>query len=263
MKYCRFSTPDGPKFGVIENVNGADQITRIASGIGIPDLKASQQTAPIGLDRASLLPPVQPSKILCVGRNYRDHAKELGNEVPAEPLIFMKPPSSLIAPGERIVRPKALSQRVEYEGELAVVIGRRCRNLSEKDDVRPYILGYTCANDVTARDLQKKDNQWTRAKGFDTFCPVGPLVTDEVDPWIGTRIETRVNGEVRQSESTTLFIFPLDVVIRFISQVMTLLPGDLILTGTPAGVGPLVAGDEVVVSIERIGSLKNSVIDGV
>jgi 2-keto-4-pentenoate hydratase/2-oxohepta-3-ene-1,7-dioic acid hydratase in catechol pathway len=142
------------------------------------------------------------------------------------------------------------------------VIGKKCRSLGPNDDVRPYIFGYTCANDVTARDLQKKDPQWTRAKGFDTFCPVGPVVTDEIDPWKGVRVESRVNGEPRQSESTLAFIFPVDVVLRFISQVMTLLPGDLVLTGTPAGVGPLVAGDEVSVSVEGIGSMTNPVIDG-
>jgi 2-keto-4-pentenoate hydratase/2-oxohepta-3-ene-1,7-dioic acid hydratase in catechol pathway len=197
-----------------------------------------------------------------VGRNYSDHAKELGNEVPKEPLIFLKPPSSLISPDEQIVRPRHLSQRVDFEGELTVVIGKKCRGLKPDADVRPYILGYTCANDVTARDLQKKDDQWSRAKGFDTFCPVGPIITDEIDPWKGVRVETRVNGQVKQSESTLAFIFPIDVVLRFISQVMTLLPGDLVLTGTPAGIGPLVAGDKVNVSIEGIGSLSNSVVDG-
>jgi 2-keto-4-pentenoate hydratase/2-oxohepta-3-ene-1,7-dioic acid hydratase in catechol pathway len=204
---------------------------------------------------------VNPSKIICVGRNYRDHAKELGNEPPTEPLIFMKPPSSIIGPGDKIVRPR-ISERVDFEGELGVIIKEPCRNVGENEDVRRYILGYTCVNDVTARDLQKKDDQWTRAKGFDTFCPVGPLVTDAVDPWKGVQVETRVNGTIRQSASTTEFIFPLDVIIRYISRVMTLLPGDLICTGTPAGVGPLVAGDEVEVSIAGIGTLKNSVIDG-
>jgi 2-keto-4-pentenoate hydratase/2-oxohepta-3-ene-1,7-dioic acid hydratase in catechol pathway len=204
---------------------------------------------------------VLPSKIVCVGRNYSEHAKELGNEVPSEPLIFLKPPTTIIGPGEKIARPRQLSQHVDFEGELAIVIAKPCRALRPGDEVRPYILGYTCANDVTARDLQKKDGQWTRAKGFDTFCPVGPIVTDEIDPWKGVRIETRVNGQIKQSESTKDFIFPIDVVLRFISQVMTLLPGDIVLTGTPAGIGPLVAGDEVAVSIEGIGFLKNPVIE--
>jgi 2-keto-4-pentenoate hydratase/2-oxohepta-3-ene-1,7-dioic acid hydratase in catechol pathway len=262
MRYCRFSSPEGPRFGLIETVAGSHQITQVAPDAVVPDFRAARKIAAAPLNSARLLMPTLASKIVCVGRNYSEHAKELGNEVPTEPLIFLKPPSSLISPGEKIVRPQHLSQRVDFEGELAIVMGKRCRGLQPGDDVRPYILGYTCANDVTARDLQKKDGQWTRAKGFDTFCPVGPLVTDEIDPWRGVRVETRVNGQVKQSESTTAFIFTVDVVLRFISQVMTLLPGDLVLTGTPAGIGPLVAGDEVTVAIEGIGSLTNPVVDG-
>lgn len=262
MKYCRFSSHDGPRFGFIETIAGSAQITQSAPDGLIPDFSGAQKIDPLPLSSARLLVPVAASKIVCVGRNYSEHAKELGNEVPTEPLIFLKPPTSLISPGEKIVRPRHLSQRVDYEGELAVVMGKKCSGLRPGDDVRPFILGYTCANDVTARDLQKKDGQWTRAKGFDTFCPVGPIVTDEIDPWRGVRVETRVNGEVKQSESTLAFIFPVDVVVRFISQVMTLLPGDLILTGTPAGIGPVVAGDQVSVSIEGIGSLTNPVADG-
>jgi 2-keto-4-pentenoate hydratase/2-oxohepta-3-ene-1,7-dioic acid hydratase in catechol pathway len=262
MKYCRFASPDGPQFGLIETVAGTAQITQTVLGGLLPDFSKAKKISPQSLSSAKLLYPVEPSKIVCVGRNYSEHAKELGNEVPSEPLIFFKPPSSLISPGEKIVRPKQFSQRVEFEGELTIVIGKKCRNLGPNDDVRPYIFGYTAANDVTARDLQKKDPQWTRAKGFDTFCPVGPIVTDEIDPWKGVRVESRVNGEIKQSESTLAFIFPVDVVLRFISQVMTLLPGDLVLTGTPAGVGPLVAGDEVSVSVEGIGSISNPVVDG-
>ncbi|HEX7284663.1 MAG TPA: fumarylacetoacetate hydrolase family protein [Candidatus Angelobacter sp.] len=258
MRYCRFSSPDGPRYGVIEN----DRITQVTPGIEIPDLSKAQKIPPMPLSSVRLLAPVEPAKIVCVGRNYMEHARELGNEVPVEPVIFLKPQTSILAPGEKIVRPKGLSHRVDFEGELTVVMAKRCRGLKERDDVRPYIFGYTCANDVTARDLQKRDVQWTRAKSFDTFCPVGPIVTDEIDPWKGVRVETRVNGSVRQSESTKAFIFPVDVVIRFVSQVMTLLPGDLILTGTPAGVGPLVAGDQVTVSIEGIGQLMNPVVDG-
>jgi 2-keto-4-pentenoate hydratase/2-oxohepta-3-ene-1,7-dioic acid hydratase in catechol pathway len=214
----------------------------------------------IALAEARLLAPVRPSKIVCVGRNYREHAAELGNEVPTEPLLFFKPPSSLLAPGCEIRRPKA-SQRVDYEGELGVVIGKKCYKLGDSDDVRPYILGYTCVNDVTARDLQNKDGQWTRAKGFDTFCPVGPLVTDEINPWTGVGVETRVNGEVRQQGNTRDFLFSLGVVIRYISQAMTLFPGDLIATGTPKGVGPVVAGDVIEVSVEGVGTLRNPVAD--
>jgi 2-keto-4-pentenoate hydratase/2-oxohepta-3-ene-1,7-dioic acid hydratase in catechol pathway len=203
----------------------------------------------------------QPSKIVCVGRNYREHAGELGNPVPVEPLIFLKPPSAMIRSGEQIVLPSAsVTSRVDFEGELGVLIATRCRNLHEGVDVRAFIAGYTCANDVTARDLQNKDGQWTRAKGFDTFCPVGPAQVRELDPWKGLQLETRVNGKVRQSGNTRDFIFPLDVIIRYISRVMTLFPGDLILTGTPAGVGPLQAGDMVEVTIEGIGTLRNPVI---
>src|SRR2546425_3956206 len=212
------------------------------------------------LAEVKMLPPVIPSKIVCIGRNYREHAAELGHDVPPEPLIFLKPPSSLLAPGQNIIRPK-ISARVDHEGELGVVIGRRCRSLHSGEDVRPYILGYTCVNDVTARDLQNKDGQWTRSKGFDTFCPVGPIVSDELDPWQGVAVETRVNGEARQQGNTRDFIFPLDVVIRHISQVMTLLPGDLIATGTPKGVGPLQAGDVVEVTVQGVGTLRNPVAD--
>ncbi|HEX2328296.1 MAG TPA: fumarylacetoacetate hydrolase family protein [Candidatus Angelobacter sp.] len=261
MKYCRFASREGARFGVIEKLNGVDHITHIAPGERVPDILAAQKTTPIPLSSARLVAPSVPSKIVCVGRNYSDHAKELGNEVPKEPLIFLKPPSSVIGPDDKIVRPNNLSQRVDYEGELTAVIGKPCRNLRDDEDVRQYILGFTCANDVTARDLQKKDDQWSRAKGFDTFCPVGPIVTDEIDPWKGVQVETRLNGQVKQSESTTLFIFPLDVVMRFASAVMTLMPGDLLLTGTPAGIGPMVAGDEVSVSIEGIGTLTNPVVD--
>jgi len=214
----------------------------------------------ISLADATLLPPVQPSKIVCVGRNYREHAAELGHEIPTEPLIFLKPPSSLLARGASIRRPQ-ISQRTDYEGELGVVISKPCYQLSPDTDVCPYILGYTCVNDFTARDLQNKDDQWTRAKGFDTFCPVGPVVTDEIDPWAGVNVETTVNGAIRQQGNTCDFIFPLDVVIRYIANVMTLLPGDLIATGTPKGVGPVTAGDLVEVSVEGVGTLRNPVED--
>ncbi|HTQ09822.1 MAG TPA: fumarylacetoacetate hydrolase family protein [Fimbriimonadaceae bacterium] len=208
-----------------------------------------------------LLAPVEPTKIVCIGRNYREHAKELNHPIPTEPLFFLKPPSSIIGPGEEIRRPNSLSQRVDYEGELAVVIGEPCHLLTEDDDVRRYILGYTCVNDVTARDLQNKDGQWTRAKGFDTFCPVGPVVAEGLDPWKGVRVQSRVNGDLRQDGTTSDFLFPLDLLIRYISQVMTLEPGDLLATGTPVGVGPLNAGDVVEVSVENIGTLRNPVVD--
>ena len=268
MKYCRFVLNGSAHYGLVESVgNNEDEITRLLlqppqDSDGDVEGLPSGRMERIPLAEASLLAPVQPSKIVCVGRNYREHAAEMGNEVPTEPLLFFKPPSSLLPPGGTILRPKA-SARTDYEGELGVVIGRHCRQLSDSDDVRPYILGYTCVNDFTARDLQNKDSQWTRAKGFDTFCPVGPVVTDDsnIDPWAGVQVETRVNGEVRQSGNTRNFIFPLDVVIRFISRIMTLEPGDLISTGTPEGVGPVVAGDALEVSIVGIGQLRNSVAD--
>lgn len=259
MRYCRFSTAHGPRYGLIESIQGSEMVTETAPDGPLPVFSGAEKSAALALNSVTLLEPVRPSKILCVGRNYADHAKELGNPVPVEPLIFLKPPSSLIAHGDTIVLPGRLSERVEYEGELAVVISRTCRSLGPEEDVRPYIFGYTCANDVTARDLQKKDGQWWRAKGFDTFCPVGPVVTDEIDPWAGVQVETRVNGVVKQSAGTSIFIFPLDLILRYIAQVMTLLPGDLVLTGTPAGVGPLVSGDLVEVSVEGVGTLENHV----
>jgi 2-keto-4-pentenoate hydratase/2-oxohepta-3-ene-1,7-dioic acid hydratase in catechol pathway len=208
------------------------------------------------LDAAELLAPVTPSKIVCVGRNYRDHVKEMGSELPAEPLLFFKPVSALNRPGG-VVRMPAVSARVDFEGELVVVIGRRIRNLKE-EQWRLAVRGYTLADDVTARDLQNKDGQWTRAKGFDTFCPVGPVVSDELDPQAGLTLETRVNGELRQQGSTLDFIFPIPKLLAYITAAMTLEAGDLVLTGTPAGVGPLKAGDKVEISIPGLGVLANS-----
>ena len=262
MRFCRFQSAEGAQYGRIEAVAGRDCIT---AAIPSPLVTGGDHTAhllprPLPLDYAQLLIPVEPSKIVCVGRNYREHAKELDHEIPMEPMFFLKPPSSLLAPGGAIRRPRE-SQRVDYEGELAVVIGRTCSRLADSEDVRPYILGYTCLNDVTARDLQPKSGPWTRAKGFDTFCPVGPVVSDELDPWAGVAVETRVNAQVRQQGNTRDFIFPLDAIIRAVSRVMTLLPGDLIATGTPAGVGPLTAGDMVEVNVEGVGTLRNTVVD--
>jgi 2-keto-4-pentenoate hydratase/2-oxohepta-3-ene-1,7-dioic acid hydratase in catechol pathway len=205
---------------------------------------------------AALLPPVVPSKIVCVGRNYADHAKELGNDAPGEPILFLKPPSALLAPFGTIVRPSQ-SQRVDFEGELAVVIGREASRVKPAR-WRDFVRGFACANDVTARDLQKKDVQFTRGKGFDTFCPIGPCVEDDVDPG-DLAVVTRVNGDVRQVGRTSQMIFPVPFLLEFITAIMTLVPGDVILTGTPAGVGPLSAGDTVEVEIEGIGVLRNLV----
>ena len=265
MKYCRFQFNGQAQYGLVESVAGRDSIVRVlvtppeeADG-DIESLRTRRIEA-IALDEATLLAPVRPSKIVCIGRNYREHAAELGHDVPTEPLIFLKATSALLAPGGVVRRPK-ISERVDYEGELGVVIGKRCYQPAADADIRQYVLGYTCVNDVTARDLQNKDGQWTRAKGFDTFCPVGPVVTDEIDPWAGVGVQTRVNGAVKQDGNTRDFIFALDVVIRHIAQAMTLFPGDLIPTGTPSGVGPVVAGDGVEVRVEGVGVLRNSVVD--
>jgi len=205
---------------------------------------------------AVLLPPCLPTKIVCVGRNYAEHARELGNEAPSEPIIFLKPPSAILAPFGTIVRP-AISQRVDHEGELAIVIGKRAKDVRAAQ-WRDYVRGFACANDVTARDIQKRDVQFTRGKGFDTFAPIGPCIETELDV-AALSVQTRVNGEIRQNGNTRDMIFPCDFLIEFITTVMTLEEGDVILTGTPSGVGPLVAGDSVEVEIEGIGVLRNAV----
>jgi 2-keto-4-pentenoate hydratase/2-oxohepta-3-ene-1,7-dioic acid hydratase in catechol pathway len=267
MKYCRFQLNSEAHYGLVESVAGRESILRILltapeESDGDVEGLRTRRIEPIALEEATLLAPVRPSKIVCVGRNYREHAAELGHEVPKEPLLFFKPSSALLGPGGVVRRPKG-SERVDYEGELCVVMGKTCYQPSADEDVRPYILGYTCLNDVTARDWQNKDGQWARAKGFDTSCPVGPVVVEaaDLDPWAGVGVETRVNGAVRQSGNTRDFIFPLEVVIRYIAQVMTLFPGDLIATGTPQGVGPIVAGDAMEISVSGVGTLRNSVVD--
>jgi 2-keto-4-pentenoate hydratase/2-oxohepta-3-ene-1,7-dioic acid hydratase in catechol pathway len=264
MRYCRFQTECGPQYGAVVDRAGNDWIERLlpppeedpwTSLPGGPETAAFE---PLPFGRAELLAPVRPSKIVCIGRNYRDHATELGNEVPKQPLLFLKAPSSIIAPGDRIRIPPQ-SQRVDFEGELAIVIGKRAAGIGADEDVKPYIRGYTIVNDVTARDLQKLDGQWSRAKGFDTFCPVGPIVTDEIDPESGIAVETRLNGEVKQQGSTLDLIFPIDYLLRYITAAMTLMPGDLIPTGTPAGVAAMQPGDTVEVTVAGIGTLSNPV----
>lgn len=212
---------------------------------------------PIPVREGRLLAPVMPSKILCVGRNYAEHAAELGNEVPTEPMIFYKPPTSIIGPDQAVVYP-AISERVDHEGELAVIIGRRCRNVRE-EDAMSVIFGYSVANDVTARDLQKKDGQWARAKGFDTFCPIGPWVDTSYDP-ADRRLRCLVNGEVRQDSTTALMVYSIARIIAHVSRFATLEPGDLILTGTPSGIGPVQPGDIMTVEIEGLGTISNPVI---
>jgi 2-keto-4-pentenoate hydratase/2-oxohepta-3-ene-1,7-dioic acid hydratase in catechol pathway len=213
----------------------------------------------VDLSLARILPPCAPSKIVCVGRNYPEHARELGNEVPAEPLIFLKPPSSLIADGDEIVYP-SISQRVDYEGELGVIIGRRARRV-RREDAFDYVHGYTIVNDITARDLQKKDGQWTRGKGFDTFCAVGPCYVPKDDLDLASlRLVTTLDGVVKQDGAVSEMMFPVDAIISFVSEFMTLEPGDLIATGTPPGVGPMLPGSTVHVEISGLGILRNSVV---
>jgi 2-keto-4-pentenoate hydratase/2-oxohepta-3-ene-1,7-dioic acid hydratase in catechol pathway len=260
MRYCRLETSNGPRYASIEDRDGGLWANALIAPP--PESRIAYDPAeaftPVALAEAALLPPVEPSKIVAVGRNYRDHAAELGNEVPTAPLLFFKPPSSLLAPGAPIRLP-AQSSRVDYEGELAVVIGRQARMLRADTDLRPYIRGYTIVNDVTARDLQKSDGHWTRAKGFDTFCPCGPIVSSEVNPAAGLMLETRLNGERKQRGITRDFIFLIPHLLVYITAFMTLEPGDLIPTGTPAGVGPMAAGDTVEVEIDGLGILRNPV----
>lgn len=269
MKLCRFQTLEF----TAKELNRSDHriYPEIRNGViegnEVREIPGRLWTTrePIGpswpLNSVKLLPPCTPSKIVCVGRNYFEHAKELGNEAPKEPLIFLKPPSSVVAPDEPIVIPR-ISKRVDYEGELAAIVGRRCQNLQPNENISPYILGYTCLNDVTARDLQKLDVQFTRAKGFDTFCPLGPVIETSLDLAEAT-VETFVNGTRKQYGHTSEMVFSLDVIIRYIVQVMTLEPGDVIATGTPSGVGSLVAGDVVEVSVSGVGTLRNPVIGSV
>jgi 2-keto-4-pentenoate hydratase/2-oxohepta-3-ene-1,7-dioic acid hydratase in catechol pathway len=266
MRYCRFLIDDRVHYGAVEDRGGEAWIVSL---IDAPeeDLRSRLAAAssreitggsfrPMPLGTARLLAPVTPTKIICVGRNYREHVKEMGGDVPTEPLIFFKPVSALLAPGG-VVRMPRVSARVDYEGELAVVIGRRASKL-KAEEWRSVVRGYTLANDVTARDLQRSDAQWTRAKGFDTFCPCGPWVSDEVDPEAGLTIETRVNGELRQHASTVDFIFPIGELLAYITAAITLEPGDMVLTGTPSGVAPLSAGDCVEVTISGLGVLSNT-----
>jgi 2-keto-4-pentenoate hydratase/2-oxohepta-3-ene-1,7-dioic acid hydratase in catechol pathway len=251
MRIVRFAKDGRVAFGVLEG----DDTVAVISAHPFGEIQFTGDRLPVADVR--LLAPFLPSKVVAIGKNYADHAREMGGEAPAEPIIFGKPSTSVIGPGDAIAYPQKLTQQVDYEGELAVVIGRLCRDVpaARAADV---ILGYTCANDVTARDLQRGDGQWTRAKGFDTFCPLGPWIETEADP-SDLAIQTRVNGEVRQDARTSLLLHPVGELIEYVSQVMTLLPGDIVLTGTPAGVGPLEVGDEVSVTIESIGTLGNRV----
>ena len=256
MRFCRFLPTTKPQ-GNAEDSYGLLEGDSVREIDGTPWRKWTAGNRTWLAKECRLLAPVEPSKIVCVGRNYAAHAAEFGNEVPKEPLIFLKPPSSIIGPDEPIVLTR-YSNRIEHEGELGVVIGKECAHLGDEDNPLAYVLGYTCVNDVTARDLQKSDVQFTRAKGFDTFCPVGPYIETQLDPR-NILVETYVNSACRQSGSTSLMVYPVAFLVRWISRMMTLFPGDLIASGTPAGVGPLVAGDAVVVSVTGVGVLRNPV----
>lgn len=253
MKYVRFRDQEGIRYGILEhnNIKVLDR-SFLEQGSSLTGL-----TVP--LDAVTLLAPVEPSKVVCVGLNYSKHAQEMQHDLPQDPVIFIKPNTSVLDPGGEIVFPK-MSQQVDYEAELAVIIAHPLKNANEKEAVNG-IFGYTCANDVTARDLQKKDGQWTRAKSFDTFCPIGPWVETEIDP-SSLNIELRLNQEVKQSSNTQYFMTSVPKLISYISQIMTLNPGDVVLTGTPEGVGPMQPEDEVVVSIQGIGELRNRVKAG-
>jgi 2-keto-4-pentenoate hydratase/2-oxohepta-3-ene-1,7-dioic acid hydratase in catechol pathway len=271
VRIARFAHGGDVGYGIVEDaaqdgaagtVTGADadglavaELLGHPFGIGDEAIRLTGARYPLADVR--LLAPVLPSKVVAIGRNYADHAAELGNEVPDDPIIFLKPSTAVVGPRDPIVYPTQLSERVDFEGELAVVIGRLCRQVPP-ERVGEVIFGYTCANDVTARDLQAKDGQWARAKGFDTFCPLGPWIETDIDP-DDLELTTIVNGEIRQNSRTSLLLHDVTALVAYVSAVMTLLPGDVLLTGTPAGVGPLKDGDEVSVTIESIGTLTNGV----
>lgn len=254
MRIARFSHQDAIKFGIVDE----GELVVLAGDPMFAGYDTTGERVPLG-DVALLAPVIPRSKVVCVGRNYRDHAAEMGNDVPDAPLLFFKPNTSVIGPGDAIVLPPQ-SQRVDFEGELAAVIGRIAKNVPA-DKALEYVFGYTVANDVTARDLQRSDGQWSRAKGFDTFCPLGPAIETEFDLNGGAQLTTRVNGEVTQQAPLSDMFFSLPEIIEYASAAFTLLPGDVILTGTPAGVGPIVAGDTVEVEITGLGTLRNTARD--
>ena len=251
MKIIRYQDGSRQAWGVVEE----DRTVRRATGTPFVDLEPGGRVG--SLDEIQLLAPVAPSKIICVGRNYREHAAELGNPVPEEPLLFLKPPSAIVAAGDDVIYP-ALSRRVDHEAELVVVIGRTAHRVGSSD-AWSVVGGYTCGNDVTARDIQKSDGQWTRGKGFQTFCPLGPWVETDFDP-SDVRIKCTVNGDTRQDGRTGAMIFDIPYLIEYISRFCRLEPGDVIMTGTPEGVGPVEVGDAMTVQVEGLGSLSNRVI---
>jgi 2-keto-4-pentenoate hydratase/2-oxohepta-3-ene-1,7-dioic acid hydratase in catechol pathway len=273
VRIARFSRDDTVAYGVVQEVPADGRSGAAVSpdteglliaelqghpfGVGTDSVRYTGASYPVADVR--LLAPVLPTKVVAIGKNYADHAREMGGEPPAEPVIFLKPSTSVTGPGDPVARPVKLSERVDFEGELAVVIGRLCRDVPA-ERVREVIFGYTCANDVTARDLQSRDGQWSRAKGFDTFCPLGPWIETDLDP-SDLELTTSVNGEVKQQSRTSLLLHDVTELVCYVTAVMTLLPGDILLTGTPAGVGPLAHGDRVTVAIQGIGALTNPVVD--
>ena len=253
MKFIRFSSENNSKSGILKNESDVVEIRGDMYG----EYKETNNI--YKLDEIKILPPSSPSKIICVGLNYKDHAEEMNRQLPEAPMLFMKPNTAVIAHNEEIVYPSHMSKRVDYEGELAIVIGREAR-MVEEQDAENYIFGYTCINDITARDLQKIDIQFTRGKGFDTFAPFGPFIETEISPE-NLSIKTLLNNEVKQNSNTGNLIFKVKTLVSFISKIMTLLPGDIIATGTPAGIGPVKPGDRLEVSIDGIGSLVNYVAE--
>lgn len=255
MRICRFlhHSSERPLYGLLEG----EEIFPLADKHLFSRPEELERKEPFRLEDVKLLAPVTPSKIVCVGRNYKEHVAELGNKMPEEPLLFLKAPSSIVGDGEAIELPPESSQ-VEHEGELGVVIGLEARRLAESVDSLSFVLGYTCLNDVTARDLQRRDVQFTRAKSFDTFCPVGPYIVTGIDP-LDLQVTTRLGGEIKQQGRTSAMAFDVPFLVRYISHMMTLFPGDLIATGTPAGVSRMSDGDTVEVEIEGVGTLRNPV----
>ena len=274
MRIARFSRDDDVAYGVVRDASPDGAAGDAPGQRGERLLVAELHGHPFGVGSGSaaftgasyplpdvrLLAPVLPTKVVAIGKNYADHAREMGGEPPAEPVIFLKPSTAVTGPGDPVARPVKLAERIDFEGELAVVIGRLCRDVPA-ERVPEVIFGYTCANDVTARDLQARDGQWTRAKGFDTFCPLGPWIETELSP-ADLEITTTVNDAVRQQSRTSLLLHDVPALVSYVSAVMTMLPGDVLLTGTPDGVGALGNGDHVSVTIEGIGTLSNRVVDG-
>jgi 2-keto-4-pentenoate hydratase/2-oxohepta-3-ene-1,7-dioic acid hydratase in catechol pathway len=256
VKLCRFKSGDREIFGVIEG----DSVFEMEGGLFEAASGGAKKGKEYKLDSVKFLAPVLPSKIVAIGLNYKAHAAEFGKPLPEEPMIFIKPSTAVIGPDDEIVYPGHMSHRVDYEGELGVVIGRTAKEVQVKD-AAGYILGYTCVNDVTARDLQGKDIQYTRAKGFDTFAPIGPVIETSLDP-MDAIIQTYLNGQLKQNTSSKDMIFNVFQLVSFVTHVMTLLPGDIITTGTPSGIGKMRPGDVVEVRIEGVGGLKNRVVDG-